>query len=385
MIFAWAILGVAVFFAAIAAYGFAWNAVQYKSAPQPQFATPPRVSLLIPARNEEASIGRALEAALASRGVELEVLVRDDQSTDATAAIVQQFAERDPRVRLLSGEPLPSGWCGKQRSCQVLADAAQFDLLVFQDADVRLAPDALARLVAFLEKSDAGLVSGVPRQETGTWMEKLVIPLIHVVLLCYLPMQRMRQSTDPSYAAGCGQLFLARRSAYQAAGGHAAIRTSLHDGLTLPRAFRRAGQKTDLCDATDLATCRMYKNAAEVWSGLSKNATEGMGSPALIAVFTLLLGFGHIAPPLLLAGGLAFDAPLAFNVVAALATALPLFVRGGCAWLYRQSWLGVVFHPIGVAILLAIQWWALLGKLLGWQSTWKGRAYANPGAAVVET
>src|SRR5205807_74198 len=126
----------------------------------------------------------------------------------------------------------------------------------------------------FLEKSGAALVSGIPRQETGTFFERLLIPLIHFILLGFLPMKRMRSTRKPAYAAGCGQLFLARRMAYDAMGGHAIIRSSLHDGLTLPRAFRRAGFQTDLCDATDLATCRMYCGAGEVWHGLAKNATE---------------------------------------------------------------------------------------------------------------
>jgi len=85
----------------------------------------------------------------------------------------------------------------------------------------------------------------------------------------------MRRSQHPAYAAGCGQLFLARRSAYEAVGGHAVIRASLHDGITLPRAFRAAGFWTDLCDMTEIATCRMYRSAGEVWRGLAKNATEG--------------------------------------------------------------------------------------------------------------
>ena len=94
-------------------------------------------------------------------------------------------------------------------------------------------------------------MSGLPRQETGSWLERLVIPLAHFLLLGYLPMFAMRWFRHPAFGAGCGQLFLARKSAYQAAGGHDAIRSSRHDGLMLPRAFRRAGLRTDLCDATD--------------------------------------------------------------------------------------------------------------------------------------
>ena len=268
--------------------------------------TVPAISVLIPARNEEHAIGAALEAVLASRGVELEVVVLDDHSDDATADVVSAIAERDSRVRLLRGQPLPAGWCGKQYACSLLAQAARHPLLVFLDADVRLAPDGLARMAAFLEESQADLASGIPLQETGTLVEKLVIPLNHFVLLGFLPLARMRRSRHPAYAAGCGQLILARRSAYDAAGGHAAIRASLHDGITLPRAFRAAGFRTDLCDMTEIATCRMYRTAGDVWRGLAKNATEGLASPGMIVPATAVLLGGQVLPlGLLAARGLA--------------------------------------------------------------------------------
>ncbi len=388
---AWIVLSVVTALAALAAGGLANNLRLYRPPPRvsdnPSEGTsrqPPGVSILIPARDEAASIAAAIEAALATRGAEIEVVVRDDQSSDRTPEIVLEYAQRDSRVRLISGDGLPAGWCGKQWACQSLADNARYDLLVFQDADVRLAPDAVARLVAFLEQSQSSLVSGVPYQETGTWMERLVIPLIHVVLLCYLPMGRMRQSTAPGFAAGCGQLFLTRREDYVRAGGHAAIRTSLHDGLTLPRAFRRAGLRTDLCDPTDIARCRMYHNAGEVWQGLAKNATEGLAHPARILPFTLLLAGGHIAPPVVLAAGLMIGQSAAFVAVAAVATLLAFGVRAACAVRFKQSWLGVVLHPLGVALLLAIQYTALASRLLGRQATWKGRGYIAPGRTVVE-
>ncbi len=150
------------------------------------------------------------------------------------------------------------------------------------DADVRLAPDALSRMARFMAVNDVGLASGFPRQITRTWSEILLLPLIHFLLLGYLPIAQMNRSSSPGLGAGCGQLFIARADGYAAAGGHAAIRASLHDGLTLPRAFRRAGQMTGLFDATSFATCRMYTNAAQVWEGLTKNATEGMAKPAAL-------------------------------------------------------------------------------------------------------
>ena len=239
----------------------------------------PAVSVLIPARNEQDGIGQAVTAALGSQGVELEVIVLDDHSEDATAAVVNRLAVGDSRVRLIPAPELPEGWCGKQHACWVLAQQARSPLLVFLDADVRLAPDAVARMAAFLHTAGADLASGIPHQETVGLLEKLVIPLIHFILLGFLPINVMRRTTRPHFAAGCGQLFITTRAAYERAGGHAAIRTTLHDGIKLPRAYRTAGLRTDLFDATELADCRMYHSAGALWNGLAKNAGEALGSP----------------------------------------------------------------------------------------------------------
>jgi len=331
------------------------------------------MSVLIPARDEEAGIGAAVAAALDQPGVDVEVLVMDDHSTDRTASIVRELARDDPRVRLASAPALPHGWCGKQHACQRLADLSSKPLLVFIDADVRLQRGALARAAGALAASGADLISGVPYQRTVGALERLVVPLIHFVLLGFLPVSHMRRSTRPAFAAGCGQLFVARREAYFRSGGHAAIQASRHDGIALPRAFRRAGLSTDLFDATATASCRMYRSAAEVWRGFAKNATEGMAAPGAIVPWTILLGGGQVLPFLLLAalpaagvGGLAL-------ICSAAAVLLALFARSMLAWRFRQRLIDVVFHPVGVALVLAIQWYARIRQWRGHAVAWKGR------------
>ena len=352
----------------------------FQPPPRPPAAAPvPQVSVLVPARNEEGAIGRLMADVLASRDVEIDLVVLDDSSDDATADIVTTAMERDPRVRLVRGLPLPAGWCGKQHACWQLANAARHDTWVFLDVDVSPAPACIARAVAFLDQSGAALVSGFPRQVTGSLLEWLLLPLIHFVLLGYLPIARSRQINSPSLAAGCGQMFVTRRSDYERAGGHAAIAASLHDGVKLPRAYRRAGLVTDLFDATAIASCRMYATSRDVWRGLSKNATEGVGSPMTILPFTVLLVGGQVWPVVLAALGLATGFagwPTGGPAVALAAAFLAYLPRMLDAIRFRQSLSSAVFHPVGITVFVAIQWIALFRKSLGLKTTWRGRSLA---------
>ncbi|MFO0891557.1 MAG: glycosyltransferase family 2 protein, partial [Isosphaeraceae bacterium] len=370
--------------ALVSARLFRNNLGLYTAPPLPAAdAPPPACSVLIPARNEENAIGAAVQAALASRGVEFEVIVLDDHSEDRTAEVVSSLARSDGRVRLASAPELPAGWCGKQHACWVLAGLARHPFLVFLDADVRIAPDALARMSSFLASSKSDLASGIPRQETVGLLEKLLIPLIHFILLGFLPIERMRRSRRPEFAAGCGQLFIADREGYDRCGGHSAIRESLHDGIKLPRAFRTAGLRTDLFDATDLATCRMYRSPREVWFGLAKNAGEALAAPAMIVPMTALLFLGQVLPAALVVMALASwprPWPIWQTALAVLAAAAAYYPRLAAVRRFRQSLLGAVLHPLGVLLLLAIQWFAFARNALGRPSSWKGRPYPSPGA-----
>lgn len=330
------------------------------------------VSILIPARNEEANIGPAVEAALASRGVAVEVLVMDDASTDRTAAIVAGIAARDPRVRPEQAPSLPPGWTGKVHACQRLAERARGTHLLFVDADVRLEPEAAAVLAGYAAATGAALVSGVPRQVTPTLGECLTVPMINFLMVGYLPFWAMRRLDQVSLGAGCGQLMLAEAEAYRAAGGHGAIRTSLHDGLKLPRRFREAGFRTDVVAGADLARCRMYHGFPACWAGFSKNAHEGMATARALPVWTLLLFGGHVLPvPLLVAGFLGALPP----ALAILPLALSLATRALITRAVREAWWSVPLHPAAVLVTLAIQWTALLRVARHGPAGWKGRLY----------
>lgn len=336
----------------------------------------PSVSVLIPARNEAAGIERTIEQVLASERVDLELVILDDASTDRTREIVREFADRDGRVRLVCGQPLAEGWCGKQFACHQLAAAAKHDELVFLDADVRIEPDAILRAVAMRRDLDVALLSGFPHQTTCSVSEQLLIPLIQYILLCFLPFRMMRESTKESTSAGCGQFFLTTRGAYLTSGGHAAIRASLHDGLMLPRRYRRAGLSTDVFDADDIATVRMYHGLVETWNGLSKNAVEGIANARLIVPVTLLLLAANVLPIATLAVGIATQSHwvTAMSLLALLASYTP---RVTVARRFDRAWLGAALHPLSILVFLAIQWTAWMKSWFGVSGSWRGRTYGT--------
>lgn len=332
------------------------------------------ISVLIPARNEAAGIATTLDHILRSSHPNFEVLILDDHSEDETASIVNRYAERDPRVRLLHSAPLPSGWNGKQHACWQLAQHASTPWLFFLDADVHLTEDAMTRALAQMLSRPVSLLSGFPKQVTGTFSEKMLIPMMHVVLLGYLPLERMRASTDPGFAAGCGQLFLAAREDYFRCGGHKEIYSSRHDGIKLPRLFRKNGLKTDLFDATDICSCRMYRGYRQVTQGLLKNASEGIANRTLIIPFTLLLGGAFVLPLVLAIVSLVYSWPTWLTTIFGLMVGLSILPRLLAAVRFQQSWIGVVLHPLSVAWFLVLQWRALVRSMQGKQVLWRGRA-----------
>lgn len=334
------------------------------------------VSVLIPARNEESGIAEMLRQVLDSADVMLEVIVLDDNSTDRTREIVSDIAANDPRLRLIAGGELPAGWCGKQFACQQLADAANHEDLVFLDADVHIEPTAICRSVATRHALNVDLLSGFPTQLTKSIGERLLIPLIQYILLCYLPFGRMRSTTEPAASAGCGQFFITTRTAHQRAGGHAAIRASLHDGLMMPRAYRSAGLTTDVVDASDIASVRMYRGFREAWNGLSKNAIEGVANARLIGPVTLLLAAAHLLPWGTLIWAIGEQAPFVIGVSLP-AIAASLIPRWLCATRFDRAWSGVLLHPVSILLFLTIQWTSLIRSLRHETVVWRGRTYGD--------
>lgn len=349
----------------------------------------PLVSVLVPARDEAHRIGPCVASLLAQDYPNFELLVLDDHSTDDTGAVVLGLGLTEngpaPRRQLLRGEPLPPGWTGKAWACHQLARAARGDWLLFTDADTVHAPGALGAMVAHARRTRADLLSAWPRQLVGSWSERLVIPLVYLLLLGFLPLwlfawfQRhpgLAAQAPPGamrrFGAANGQFILFRRAAYDATGGHAAVRSHLVEDVALGRrvADRTGeGRRVINCDGHPWVSCRMYRAFPELWEGFTKNLRAAFEDSEAAFWGSGVFQFAVFVLPfvLALAGAGGRRAWAEVGLVYAL--------RGALTWRFRTgvgSWL---LHPLGhgLALLIALNSWR---RSVGGGVSWKGRVYA---------
>jgi hypothetical protein len=370
-VLAFCVLGLALVVAAVVAK----NLTLFRRAPAAA-GDPAPVSILLPVRNEAEAIETTVRAACA-QSAPGEVVVLDDESTDATPAILARLAREWPRLRVVRGRPLPEGWAGKAWACwQLGTEHARHDWLMFVDCDVQLAPDAAARALAMARAQEAAFVSAFPRQRTPTLGEALVVPLIHLVLLAWLPLWLVRRVPRPSLVAGCGQLMLVARDAYLAAGGHRAIRATLHDGLMLARRMKASGVAVGVFDGSDIATCRMYAGLGAVWRGFTRNAYEALGSLPALATMVALNGAVFVLPFVALPWTLATIGAGAAASAWAAAAAAALAIRAALAHRFGAPAWTTPATPLAVTLMLAIQVHSYVNTLRGRPVTWRARSYA---------
>lgn len=331
----------------------------------------PRISVLVPARNEQASIADCVDALLAQDYPALEIVVLDDDSTDRTAEIVR--ARRDPRLRLVTGAPLPEGWTGKNWACHQLAARAHGDVLCFVDANTIMAPDTLSRAAGELRDSDLGLVSMLLRTDTGTASEAVLMPIVNYALLALLPAALIEKPGFRKEAIALGPFVMVTRSAYSAAGGHAAEPAHIVDDVQLARSVKASGHRIALRNGTDLVRTRWYTGFGEIWHGFSKNAYGGIGYRPAIGLLTIFV----VAPALLLpflrlGAGITTGGALGFP---ALQVALILSMRAVTTRVGRDPLWSIPLHPVAIAVWAGTLARSMVLAHTGREIEWKGRRY----------
>ena len=247
-------------------------------------APPPQISVIVPARNEEASLADCLQSLTAQTGVTFEIIVVDDHSTDRTRAIAASF----PGVRLIEAGPLPAGWTGKNNAVIAGAQAARGEWLLFTDADTVHLPGSLAAALKEAQENGAELLSYSPEQIAVTFWEMATLPVVFAELARQYSPSKVSDPSSPIAAAN-GQYILIRRDTYAAVGGHAAIAGNILEDVALARAVKSSGRKIRFRYGANAVRTRMYRNYRQLRDGWTKNLALLFPNPGWLAVKTLAL------------------------------------------------------------------------------------------------
>ena len=335
------------------------------------------ISAIIPARNEEASIARAVESVAAQAEIE-EVIVINDQSTDGTAAILAELSERMPKLKVLTTGELPAGWTGKNYAVSMGAAAARGDWLLFTDADTFHYPGAARRALSDAADCDAVLVSYSPEQELETLWERALIPFVYWRLSKHYSYARVNDSGRLDAAAN-GQFLMIRREAYEGIGGHAAIAGEILEDVALAKRVKRAGGAIHFAPGFEIVRTRMYRNFGSIWQGWTKNLYPLIGGTA----GSLAIEIAEVLPVFQMAIFILLWMYLAHSYGISMLW-LPLFMLSAIVErqlayalelrrnLYPASY--IQYYLLGVCLYTAVlvtSWW----KTTWGKVEWKGRTY----------
>jgi chlorobactene glucosyltransferase len=351
------------------------------SSPRFEAPNPPLVTAIIPAKDEELTLSECLESVCAQTYPNLEVLVVDDRSTDATASIARGFAARDGRVRLISITELPEGWTGKTHALHVAAALARGEWFWFIDSDTRHTPDSLSIVMEYARARRVSMASLLPGLRCETFWERVVQPLLGIVLMQSFPPPFVNRSSS-SVAFANGQYILIERSAYEAAGGHHAVRDRFVEDIYLARRVKATGRRIHLAMGREISSTRMYTSLPQLVHGWSRILYDALGRRLLPLVISALdpLIFSQTAHVALVAAVvmLALGVPGPFPLwLLGLSVVHHLFNASVLARVYRMSTpsaRGVLWYPLAGLVLDWILFRAIAMCLTG-RVTWRGTSY----------
>ena len=339
-----------------------------------------RATALVAARNEAAGIEEAVRSLLASEGLELEVIVVDDNSEDGTKTILDRIAKEDARLLVLETKKIPPGWIAKNYAMELAQGRAKGEYLLFTDADVVHGPRALFNAVAVMQNERLDHLAVQPRMEAGSLVEALVLPLF--VLLCQIRFLDPRAAKpDSGVGTGIGAFNLVRADAYRLRGTHARIRGSMLDDRALGHMMREDGGRGSVMRAVAQVRLRPYRSLAELYTGIRKTVLATFGNSAILTAFMgSVLLFAATAPALLVVASLPLY--LAGHVPwviapALLAALLPLAGLLKARTMLRFEPLAALLFPIGALVIAASALHA--AAVFGTRGTieWRGRQYSR--------
>ncbi|KMJ57853.1 glycosyl transferase family 2 [Bacillus sp. LL01] len=353
---------------------FLWiivNGLFYPSFQKPdKVYVNPLVSILVPMRDEERNVLHLIENLTQLTFPNLEIILLDDHSSDATYSLALGHINKDSRFSIIQGAPLKKGWAGKVHACYQLSLAANGDYLLFLDADARLKKNTIEKMLPFFRNEKVGLVTGFPHFPVTSWLSKLLVPMQHFVIWLHLPLGLANYSSFKPASAAHGAFMFFERSAYDFVEGHFSVKSSIVEDVHLARVMKEHGFQVKLINATPYVTCHMYETNREVWNGFLKNIYIGIGkSPVMVTVLTIFYSLFYVLPLFL-----AFLSPIYgiwFLVPLVLVWMQKLYIdlqTGQLSYLF-------LFMPLSALAFLVILHASMWKSLKKQHYIWKGRAY----------
>jgi chlorobactene glucosyltransferase len=331
------------------------------------------ISAIIPARNEEANIARAIESVQAQPEIS-EIIVVNDGSTDGTGAILSDLRSRIPALRVLETEDLPAGWIGKNHAVALGASSARGDWLLFLDADSVLCPGAARRALSDAQNYSAVLVSYSPEQEMGSLGEQILIPFVFARLSEHYSFDRVNDPGLPDAAAN-GQFLMIRRDVYDSVGGHAAIRARVLEDVALARLVKSSGHNIFFGPGQGIARTRMYHTFRSMWEGWTKNLYALLGGTPGALILELLETFPWLELALVTIGFIEARRGHWLVLLAAAVVLLGRHIRYAHALRRNRMPLSLIQYVVPGALL-----YSAVSVTSYWKSehgsiAWKGRKY----------
>lgn len=343
----------------------------------------PLVSVIVPARDEERSIARCVESLLAQDYANYEVIVVDDESSDETARIVSALAAHEPRLRVVSGVPLPDGWLGKPHALSQGVAVARGDILILTDADSVHGPKSISWAVTNLQDHHADMLSGYLSQEYGSLGETIIVPTMYAAMLL-VPLYLQPWSRSPQLAFAIGQYVAIRREVLEAVGGYEAIKGSVVDDMSMAKRVAQFGYHDVFLDANEAATCRLYHGYRDAFLGIRRSIYSGLGASPLSALAVTVIMLGVIVGPaaLVLTSYARLQMP-----AGPLAVSVALFAAQWAlvSWDRDVPFLAFMAYPLVFLNLVLILNASMLSTGFGRGVDWKGRTIHTPrGSGVAE-
>jgi chlorobactene glucosyltransferase len=335
----------------------------------------PFISVLIPARDEEANIGNCLDSLRKQDYPNFEILVLDDNSTDNTSIVIDRIAATDSRIQRFTGKPLPKGWAGKPFACYQLAKKARGSWFLFVDADTIHDPNMLRSMISLADEVRPSLLSGFPRQLATSLVQKIAIPVLYFVILSCFPLWWLQRCNKPSLAIG--QFLLFPRDEYWRFGGHAAVKSRILEDVWLGIEVNRIGGRHLAVDLSPMVSCHMYNSLGGMWIGFSKWIYSVASLSWMALVGLLVAGYiFFLAPFYWLSNELLMiqDQSGRINVLI-FQVAMVLGMRWIADSHFKESFISTLLHPIGFLFLILVVLNSLTQRITGSGVRWKERLY----------